>query len=104
MDSSADALCERIGIMIKGSMRCLGSSQHLKNTYGNSYLISLKCPESRAEEVEGFLRGICPSGELGRSINGAMDYEAPMGALSLGPLFSQLSAKRDELGEKDAFR
>lgn len=26
-----EALCHRIGIMVKGKLRCLGSAQHLKN-------------------------------------------------------------------------
>ena len=27
----ADAICSKIGILVKGELRCLGSSQHLKN-------------------------------------------------------------------------
>lgn len=30
----ADALCNRIGIIVKGSIRCLGSPQHLKSRFG----------------------------------------------------------------------
>lgn len=33
----AEALCKRIGIMVGGRLRCLGSSQHLKDSYGNGY-------------------------------------------------------------------
>lgn len=38
----AEALCGRIGIMVNGRLRCLGSSQHLKVTYGSGYEVDLK--------------------------------------------------------------
>ncbi|ORZ35180.1 hypothetical protein BCR44DRAFT_34378 [Catenaria anguillulae PL171] len=38
----ADALCERIGIMINGSLVCLGTPQRLKSLYGAAYKITLR--------------------------------------------------------------
>jgi ATP-binding cassette subfamily A (ABC1) protein 5 len=38
----ADALCSRVGIMVKGELRCLGSTQHLKNKYGAGYQLEVK--------------------------------------------------------------
>ncbi len=38
----ADALCTRVGIMVKGELRCLGSTQHLKNKYGGGYILDVK--------------------------------------------------------------
>lgn len=38
----ADALCSRVGIMVKGELRCLGSTQHLKNLYGAGYNLEIK--------------------------------------------------------------
>ncbi|CAN0202592.1 unnamed protein product, partial [Hapterophycus canaliculatus] len=32
-----EALCQRIGIMVGGRMRCLGSSQHLKTRFGKGF-------------------------------------------------------------------
>mmetsp|Transcript_25995 Transcript_25995/g.47138 ORF Transcript_25995/g.47138 Transcript_25995/m.47138 type:complete len:648 (-) Transcript_25995:149-2092(-) len=37
-----EALCPRIGIMAGGKLRCLGSSQHLKNRFGQGYQIEMK--------------------------------------------------------------
>ena len=37
----ADAVCARISIMTQGVMRCIGSSQHLKNRFGTGYMIVL---------------------------------------------------------------
>ncbi|KAI1709099.1 ABC transporter domain-containing protein [Ditylenchus destructor] len=45
-----EVLCSRIGFMNKGSLITIGSTQHLKNKYGNSFLlcISLKNPSAEA--------------------------------------------------------
>jgi ATP-binding cassette, subfamily A (ABC1), member 5 len=32
----------RVGIMVKGELRCLGSTQHLKNLYGAGYTLEIK--------------------------------------------------------------
>ncbi|XP_055347525.1 ABC-type organic anion transporter ABCA8B-like isoform X2 [Paramacrobiotus metropolitanus] len=38
----ADALCDRIGILVQGELKCIGSSQHLKNKFGSGYLLEVK--------------------------------------------------------------
>jgi ABC-type multidrug transport system ATPase subunit len=35
--AEADFLCSRIGIMVNGKLKCLGSSQYLKSSYGSGY-------------------------------------------------------------------
>ena len=39
----AEALCSRIGIMIAGQMRCIGSVQHLKSTFLDGYTLDMQC-------------------------------------------------------------
>jgi len=38
----ADVLCSRIAIMVKGSILCIGSPQHLKSKYGTGYFLEVK--------------------------------------------------------------
>jgi len=35
----AEALCTRLGVMVGGTLRCLGSCQHLRSRYGKGYQI-----------------------------------------------------------------
>ena len=37
----AEALCSRIGIMVSGRLRCLGSNQHLKAKFGTGYRLTV---------------------------------------------------------------
>ncbi|XP_045876226.1 ATP-binding cassette sub-family A member 13 [Meles meles] len=36
-----EALCTRLAIMVKGSFRCLGSPQHIKDRFGDGYLVKI---------------------------------------------------------------
>jgi ATP-binding cassette subfamily A (ABC1) protein 1 len=36
-----EALCTRIGIMVGGVLRCLGSAQRLRTRYGHGYQIEI---------------------------------------------------------------
>jgi len=44
----ADALCSRIAIMVKGSLRCVGSPQHLKSKFGGGYTLEVKLKNESA--------------------------------------------------------
>ncbi|KAJ2942740.1 hypothetical protein O0L34_g14929 [Tuta absoluta] len=48
----ADALCSRVGIMVKGGLRCIGSTQHLKNLYGAGYTLEMKIGTGVAKAME----------------------------------------------------
>ncbi|OTF74009.1 ABC transporter-like protein [Euroglyphus maynei] len=37
-----EALCTRLAIMAKGSLKCLGNIQHLNNKYGKGYFLEIK--------------------------------------------------------------
>lgn len=40
--TECEALCSRISIMLNGRLACLGSSQHLKNKFGQGYTLKVK--------------------------------------------------------------
>ncbi|CAG5124847.1 unnamed protein product, partial [Candidula unifasciata] len=48
----ADALCDRVGIMINGQLECLGSTQHLKDKYGSGYILEVKLGAHEDGQVE----------------------------------------------------
>ena len=47
----ADLLCDRIGIMVKGTMRCIGTPQDLKERYAAGYEISCRLKTRDDEHV-----------------------------------------------------
>lgn len=47
-----EALCSRVGIMVGGRMRCLGSIQHLKNKFGRGWMLEVRQLATTDEIVE----------------------------------------------------
>lgn len=47
----AEALCSRVGIMVGGRMRCLGSVQHLKSRFGDGFVFDVKLRTPSADEL-----------------------------------------------------
>ncbi|TYZ67280.1 hypothetical protein PybrP1_002795 [[Pythium] brassicae (nom. inval.)] len=47
-----EALCSRVGIMVSGALRCLGSVEHLKQTFGQGFTVEVKLREPAADAVE----------------------------------------------------
>ena len=50
-----EALCGRVGIMVDGRLRCLGSVQHLKSRFGKGYQFEVKLVAESAESVEALV-------------------------------------------------
>ena len=46
-----EALCTRIGIMVGGVLRCLGSGQRLRSRYGKGFQIEVRLKNPTDEEV-----------------------------------------------------
>nr|CAD7408080.1 unnamed protein product [Timema cristinae] len=97
----ADALCSRVGIMVKGELRCIGSTQHLKNLYGAGYTLEMKLrggdrtpttPSSdRHADLKEFVAGLFPDATLEESFADRLVFSVPQHAVtSLAECFSQL--------------
>ena len=58
-----EALCNTIGIMADGQLKCIGSPQHLKSRFGEGYQLQLKFTESTAVKsaVQDFVFSTFPS-------------------------------------------
>ncbi|KAL8128675.1 hypothetical protein V2J09_017830 [Rumex salicifolius] len=54
--NEAQALCTRIGIMVGGRLRCIGSPQHLKTRFGNHLELEVKPTEVCSVELETLSR------------------------------------------------
>ncbi len=41
-----EALCSRVGIMVAGRFKCLGSVQHIKDKFGGGYALQIKLDDA----------------------------------------------------------
>ncbi|CAN0378142.1 unnamed protein product, partial [Laminaria digitata] len=51
-----EALCQRIGIMVGGRLKCLGSSQHLKTRFGKGFQLEARVKAIPHEVRKNILR------------------------------------------------
>ncbi|KAJ8624155.1 hypothetical protein MRB53_032685 [Persea americana] len=56
--NEAQALCTRIGVMVAGRLRCIGSPQHLKTRFGNHLELEVKPTEVSTTELDQLCRRI----------------------------------------------
>lgn len=93
----ATVLCQqRIGIMAKGNLRCLGNVLHLKNRYSSAFRISVTLkPHLSIEERTGTIakvEALLPQGwKKVDSFSSRLSYEFPLDKDVLRRLFNALT-------------
>ncbi|NXA72228.1 ABCAA protein, partial [Thryothorus ludovicianus] len=93
----AEAVCDRVALLVSGQLRCIGSIQYLKNKFGKGYLLEIKVkdPES-ADALHAEILKIFPGAARQERFPSLLVYKVPMkDALPLSQSFSKLEeAKR----------
>jgi ATP-binding cassette subfamily A (ABC1) protein 2 len=87
-----DALCERIGIVVNGKLRAVGSSQQLKSRYGSGYRLSM----TTNQETEEWILKAFPSATLMSHVNQTYHYEIATETSSLGDMFEMMEENKEK--------
>jgi ABC-type multidrug transport system ATPase subunit len=114
----AEALCRRIGIMVKGQLRCLGTKQHLKNKFGSGFELTIKLKmQAQGDKTTGaaigfsfddllanltnFIQSLFSEATLLARNGGLITYQIPKHQMKLGTAFQALETRKDELSIED---
>ena len=86
-----EVLCSSIAIMVNGCFRCLGSTQHLKNRFGDGYTIKIRLKSSLNSTIDQTILNNFSSNFVlkERHIN-VLQYEIAEQHVSLKEIFSTL--------------
>jgi hypothetical protein len=86
-----EVLCSSIAIMVNGCFRCLGSTQHLKNRFGDGYTIKIRLKSSLNSTIDQTILDSFSSNFIlkERHIN-ILQYEIAEQHVSLKEIFSKL--------------
>lgn len=98
----ADVLCQRIGIMAKGALRCLGPQLRLKQLYGSGFKIFFTCQGENVQTASRYIESVLPSGWTKvDAFSTSVSYEfKPVGG-ELATLFSKVEANKGAHGIDD---
>lgn len=82
------ALCTRLTVMVSGTFKCLGSSQHLKMKYGSGYRIIIRCKDENILSVKDSVSIALPSVRLIEEHYNQLRYE--VSGLRLSHVFEEM--------------
>uniref|UniRef100_A0A2K6CE48 ATP binding cassette subfamily A member 10 n=1 Tax=Macaca nemestrina TaxID=9545 RepID=A0A2K6CE48_MACNE len=77
--SEAEAVCDRVAIMVSGTLRCIGSIQHLKNKFGKDYLLEIKMKEpTQVKALHTEILKLFPQAARQERYSSFMAYKLPV--------------------------
>uniref|UniRef100_A0A8C0I890 ABC transporter domain-containing protein n=1 Tax=Bubo bubo TaxID=30461 RepID=A0A8C0I890_BUBBB len=93
----AEAVCDRVAIMVSGKLRCIGSIQYLKNKFGKGYLLEIKVKDpEHTDLLHAEILRIFPSAAR-QEFPSLLVYKVPMeDALPLSQSFSKLEEGKNK--------
>lgn len=108
-----EALCTRLGIMVNGQFKALGSLQHLKNKFGRGYTLELQLNNiSSSDKVKDFIETNFKTATLKEEFSSQITYDILVYAvensedadksvensdISLGRIFGLMEENKEEL-------
>ncbi|XP_071820131.1 ATP-binding cassette sub-family A member 2-like isoform X3 [Apostichopus japonicus] len=98
-----EALCNRMAIMVNARFKCLGSTQHLKNRFGDGYTITLKIKGDRPNlsQVSQWFSHTFPKAELKEEHYNVVQYSMKLVHVNLEELFTKLEDIKEMLSIED---
>jgi len=97
----ADALCERIGIMSHGLMRCIGTNLHLKNKYGSGYKIEIRFASGKLEVANAFVVDMLPKASILSTTKDTRVYQVMKTDVVLSEVFRAMQDRDESVGILD---
>lgn len=85
----AESLCDNIGIMVNGKMVCFGSTQELKDKYGQGYIITIK-PKLNTSVDERIYELYPKATKTKNNKEGYVEFQVPLEGFSFFKTFSFL--------------
>ncbi|GAV76932.1 ABC_tran domain-containing protein/ABC2_membrane_3 domain-containing protein [Cephalotus follicularis] len=83
----AEALCDRLGIFVDGSLQCIGNAKELKGRYGGSYVFTMATSSNNEEEVDKLVQRLSPSAKKIYQISGTQKFELPKHEVRIADVF-----------------
>lgn len=97
----AEELCDRLGIVVDGALRCVGNPKELTSRHGGFLILTLTVPVARVANAVAFVAQLSPGSKLTYQIGGTLKFDLPVGEVTLESVFASVTDKKEELGIVD---
>ncbi|XP_058029043.1 cholesterol transporter ABCA5-like isoform X4 [Ahaetulla prasina] len=93
--AEAEAICDRVAVLVSGKLRYIGTVQHLKTKFGRGYFLEMKLKETPESQQKEYLQrkilSIFPNANCLKSFASILAYKIPKEDVqSLALVFSKL--------------
>ena len=101
-----EALCTNLAIMVNGEFKCLGSTQHLKNRFGDEYTLSIRFKssveqnesESIISNIQQFISTTFERAKLVEIHSVLLEYRLSSKDTLCSYIFKELEGNKERLG------
>ena len=102
-----EALCNRLIIMVNGTIACIGSPQHLKNKFSKGYTVHIKLSASgeelsqTIEKVENFMKMTFEGTEVKEIHYNSLNFQINNTSISWSQIFGVIEKSKESLKIED---
>eukprot|EP01080_Neovahlkampfia_damariscottae_P001324 gene1324-11407_t len=97
----ADVLCDRIGIVCRGRLKCVASSQRLKNKFGEGFNLGINFKDGYREQAVEYISSVIPEAKIHVEFKSNIIYEIEKEYVKVSKIFKQVEAEKENVGIVD---
>ncbi|RDX57972.1 ABC transporter A family member 7, partial [Mucuna pruriens] len=90
----AEALCDRLGIFVNGSLQCVGNPKELKARYGGTYVFTMTTSSDHEKDVENMVQKLTPNANKIYHLSGTQKFELPKEDVRIADVFQAVDAAK----------
>ncbi|KAL9243222.1 hypothetical protein vseg_017135 [Gypsophila vaccaria] len=83
----AEALCDRLGIFVDGSLQCIADAKELKARYGGSFVLTITTTAEHDLDVEAIVYQLTPNAQRIYHLSGTQKFELPKHEVRIADVF-----------------
>jgi len=98
----AEELCDRLGIFVDGSLRCVGNPKELTARYGGFLILTLTVASPlRCGEAEAFVKSLARGSVRTYRLGCTLKFDVPLAEVSIADVFGAVTQRKTSLGITD---
>ncbi|CAI5527514.1 unnamed protein product, partial [Closterium sp. Naga37s-1] len=90
----ADALCDRMGIFVRGKFACIGSAQELTARYGGRFIFTLTTPVDYEAAAARLALSLSVNARRIYNLSGTQKFELPVEDVRISDVFAAVQAAK----------
>ncbi|KAK9669271.1 hypothetical protein RND81_13G120700 [Saponaria officinalis] len=91
----AEALCDRLGIFVDGSLQCIADAKELKARYGGSFVLTITTTAEHDSDVEAIVNSLTPNAQKIYHLSGTQKFEVPKHEVRIADVFEAVEIAKN---------